>query len=169
MIAPYVSHDLRAMLSRDSSFSCRSTSAATRSPKLRISRDQDGGGKFVMLRLGEEIGGDMGRGAAAVVDDQDLARTGDHVDPDLAEDQLLGGGHIDVAGAGDLVHPRHGRRAVGQSRHGLGPADAENPVHPGKPGRHQHMGVDLAARGRGNHDDLADTGHPGRHGIHDDA
>ena len=33
-----------------------------------------------------------------------ISRTGDHVDADLAEHVTLGGGHVDVAGADDLVH-----------------------------------------------------------------
>ena len=94
-----------------------------------------------MLRLGQQVGRDVGRVAAAVVDDQDFARAGDHVDADLAEDQLLRGRHIDVARPGDLLHPRHGCGAVGEGRNGLRPADAEDPVDAGELGGHQYMRI----------------------------
>ena len=40
--------------------------------KAVLRGDENGGGKFVMLRLGKEIGSNMGRGAAAIVDYQDF-------------------------------------------------------------------------------------------------
>src|SRR6266702_2761558 len=121
-----------------------------------------------MFRLGEEVGGDVGRVAAAVIDHEDLARPGDHVDADLAEYQLLGGGNVDVSRPGDLVDPRDRGGAVGKSRNGLRSADAEDAVNAGEAGRHEHMGTDLAAGGGGYHDDFADPRHAGRNGVHDD-
>ncbi len=85
-----------------------------------------------MLGLGEQVGGDVGRVAAAVVDHQDFARPGNHVDADLTEDQLLGSCHVNVARPGDFVHFRNGGGAVGQGRNCLGPADAEDTVNAGK-------------------------------------
>ena len=134
-----------------------------------VGGDEDGRGKFVVLRLGEQVGGQMGGGAAAVVDDEDLGRTGNHVDADLAEDQLLGGGHVDVARPGDLVDPGDGGRAVGQRRHRLGAADPEDPVNPGKTGGGKHVGIDLPAGSRHHHDHFRHACHPGRNGVHDHA
>src|SRR6185369_2140868 len=71
--------------------------------ELPVSGNQDGRGQLIMLGLRKEIGRDMRRSPAAVVDHQDLGRSGDHVDADLPEDQLLRGRDIDVPRAGDLV------------------------------------------------------------------
>ena len=76
--------------------------------------DQHRAGQPVVLGLAEQVGGHPGGSAAAVGQDQDLAGAGDHVDAHLAVDLALGGGHIDVAGAHDLVHRRHALGAVGQ-------------------------------------------------------
>ena len=59
-----------------------------------------------MLCLREKVGGNVGRGAAAVVDHQDFARPGDHINADLSEHQFLGGGDINIARPGDLVDLR---------------------------------------------------------------
>src|SRR6185369_2173339 len=121
-----------------------------------------------MFRLGKQVGGNVGRTAAAVVDYQYLARTGNHVDADLSEYQLLGGGDIDVPGPGDLVNPRNCCRTVCQRRNGLRAADAEDAVDAGEVGGDKHMWAELAAGGGGHHDDFADARDAGRYGVHND-
>ena len=77
-----------------------------------------------MLGLGDQVGGDeLGLGRVVGQHD-DLARAGDAVDGDLAEDVLLGQGDEQVARPDDHVHRRHALDAVGQRRHRLGAADA---------------------------------------------
>ncbi len=78
-----------------------------------------------MLGLGEQVGSNMRRVAAAIVDHQNLTRPGDHVDIDRSEDQALGRGDVNIAGTGDLVDPGNRRRTVSQSSHGLGSANLE--------------------------------------------
>lgn len=78
----------------------------------------------------------------------------------------LGGGHVDVAGADDLVHPRHAFGAVGQRGHGLCPADGEDTVDAGDAGGGEDDLVDLAARGRYDHDHFGHPGDLGRDRIH---
>ena len=105
-------------------------------------------------------------GRRAVGQHQDFRRAGDHVDAHRAEHALLGAGDVGVAGAGDLVHLGHRRRAVGQRGHGLSPADGEGAAHAGHIGGGQHPRI-FFAPGRGHdHDDLADTGHMGGNGVH---
>lgn len=78
----------------------------------------------------------------------------------------LGGGHVDVAGADDLVHPRHAFGAVGQRGHGLCPADGEDTVDTGDAGGGEDDLVDLAARGRYDHDHFGHPGDLGRDRVH---
>ena len=75
---------------------------------------------------------------------QDLARPGDHVDVDRAEDEPLGGRHVGVARAADLVDRRDGGGPVGQRRHRLGPAHPEEARDPGDVAGGQRPGVDVA-------------------------
>ena len=55
---------------------------------------------------------------------------------------------------------------MGQRGNGLGPADGERTVDAGQIGGGQYQVVAFATRRRHHHDDFADTGHLGRHGIH---
>ncbi len=119
-----------------------------------------------MFGLRQKVGGHMLRVAAAVVDHQNLARSGDHVDVDLTEDLLLGRGHIDVAGAGNLVDPWHAFGTKGQRRNRLGSAHLENPINPGQASCRQHMGVDFSTGHGHHHDNLANAGNLGRQGVH---
>ncbi len=65
--------------------------------------DQDRGRVRVVLGLADQVGGDMARVGGRVREDRDLGRPGLGVDPDPALEQPLGGGDVDVAGAGDQV------------------------------------------------------------------
>ena len=53
--------------------------------------------------LAEQVGGEVRRVAAAIVDDQDLARTGDHIDAYFSKNAALRGGHKSVAGPCDFI------------------------------------------------------------------
>ena len=54
-----------------------------------------------------------------VTDDKNLGGAGDHVYANLTKNRAFGGGHVDVAGADDLVYRRYACRAIGQSGNGL--------------------------------------------------
>src|SRR5262249_39499574 len=87
--------------------------------------DEDGGGHRVVLGLADEGGGDVHGVGGGVREDRDLRRAGLGVDADAALEEALGGGHVDVAGAGDQVDGGAavgGVRAVGGSvrEHGDG-------------------------------------------------
>ena len=85
----------------------------------------------------------------------------------MPEDHGLGGGHIAVTGADDLVHARDGLGAIGQRRDRLRPADGEDPVDPGDPGGAEDDGLDLTPGRRDGHDHLADPGDLGRDDVHE--
>ena len=140
-----------------------STSAWTARASASLSVTQHRAGQPVVLGLAEQVGGHPGGSAAAVSQDQDLAGAGDHVDAHLAVDLALGGGHIDVAGAHDLVHRRHALGAIGQGRHRLRPAGLEDAGDAGHRRRRQDGGGHPAVpAGGGDHDDLGHPRPPGR-------
>ena len=129
--------------------------------------DEHRRGQLVVFGLAEQVGRDPGRVAAAVGQDQDLRRAGDHINADLAEHLALGRGYIDVAGADDLVDGGHALRAIGQRGHGLRAAGLEDAVDAGDDRRRQDAGVDLAAgAGRRRHDDLAHARDLGGDDVH---
>ena len=102
---------------------------------------QDGGSQLVVLGLTEQVGGNVGRVGGVIGNDQHLGRTGDHVDIDRAERQLLGCRNKGVARTNDLVHLRDKARAVGQRGNRLRAADGNNGIYTGNLGRngvHQH-------------------------------
>ena len=132
---------------------------------LRIG-DQHAGRQLVVLGLREQVGGDVARVGGVVREDQDLARSGDHVDVDLAEHHLLRGRHVDVARAHDLVHPRDRRRAVGHRPDGLGAADAVDLLEAEHVGDHEHVRVEHALRRRRADGERADTGDLRRDRVH---
>ena len=122
-----------------------------------------------MLGLAQQVGSHPGGVALAVGQHQNLAGPGDHVDAHLAVDLPLGGGHIDVAGADDLIHSGDALGAVGESRHSLGAAGLEDLGHPRGGGGGQNHRADLAIlAGGGGHDDFFHPGHLGGDHIHQD-
>ena len=131
-----------------------------------IRADQDRLGIFVVLGLGEQVHGDPVRIGLAIAHHQDFRRAGNHVDAALTEHMALGGGHIDVAGADDLVALRHALGTVGQCGYGLCATDAEHAVNAGHAGSGQYQLVQLATRGRHHHHDFRHTGDLGRDGVH---
>ena len=131
-----------------------------------ISGNQDRSGQFVVFSLGQQIGGNMRRVAAAVVDHQNFTRPGDHIDINRAEDQALGRSDVNIARPGNLIDPWDGCRTIGQSGHGLGSTELENPIDSGNMGCRQNVRVDHTIRHWYHHDDLTNSGDLGRHRIH---
>eukprot|EP01022_Parablepharisma_sp_SALTPOND_P017907 TRINITY_DN290_c1_g1_i2.p1 TRINITY_DN290_c1_g1~~TRINITY_DN290_c1_g1_i2.p1 ORF type:complete len:1623 (-),score=570.02 TRINITY_DN290_c1_g1_i2:20056-24924(-) len=131
-----------------------------------IRAQQDGLRQLVVLGLREQVHGDPVGIGGTIADDQDFRGAGDHVDAHHAEHAALGGGHIGIAGADDLVHLRDGRGAIGQRADGLRAADGEDAVHAGNGGGRQHQFVLHAIRRGHDHDDFLHAGHLGRNRIH---
>ena len=130
-------------------------------------RHQHGSSVFIMLRLAQQVSRQTAGVALPIGDHQDLAGSGDHVDGHLAEHLLLGLRHKGTAGAYDLIHRRHGLRAVGQGGHGLGTPQLEDPIHSGDLRRRQDGGGNGAVRhGRGDHADLSAARQSGGDGVH---
>ena len=119
-----------------------------------------------MLGLREQVRGNVCGVATAVVDDQNFTRSGDHVDVDRTEHQTFGRGHKNIAGPSNLVDLRHRLRAVGKSRHRLGTTQLENSVDACNMGGCEHVGINHSVRHRYDHDNLTDSGHLGRHRVH---
>jgi len=83
---------------------------------------QQGRCQRIVLGLGQEVCGHVFRPGRRVRHNQDLTRSGEHVDVDLAEHQALGCVDIDVARARDLVDRRDRGGSVGHGRNRLGTA-----------------------------------------------
>ena len=118
-----------------------------------------------MLSLTEQVGGNVGRVGGVIGNDQHLGRTGDHVDIDRAERQLLGCRNKGVARANDLVHLRDEARAVGQRGNRLRAADGDNGIYTSDLRRRKHFVGHVFGRRR-DHNQLTDTGNLGRNGVH---
>ena len=110
-----------------------------------VGAEQDALRQLVVLGLAEQVHRDPVGRRRAVGEHEDLARAGDHVDADRAEDAPLGARHVGVAGAGDLVHRGDRRRAVGQRADRLRAADREDAIDAGDRRRREHERVALAA------------------------
>ena len=121
-----------------------------------------------MLGLTEQVGGNVGRVGGVVRDDEHLGRTGDHIDIDRAERQLLGCRNKGVARADDLVHLRDKARAVGQRGNRLRAADGNDRVHARDLCRRKHFVGHVFGRRR-DHNQLTDTGSLGRNSVHQHA
>jgi hypothetical protein len=65
--------------------------------KLCIVRDQNGLGDWIMLSLGQQVGGNPVRIAVLVGNHQNFGRAGNHVDTNRAEHTALGGGNKGIA------------------------------------------------------------------------
>ncbi len=97
--------------------------------------DQDTGRENIVLGLGDQVGGDVGGIGGLVGEDRDLGGSGLGVDTHDAAAEPLGGGDVDVAGAGDHVDGREigavgVAAAIGQQRDGLGAADGPHLLDP---------------------------------------
>src|ERR1019366_5055530 len=111
-----------------------------------------------------------GAGIGLVVGDHDdLARTGDAVDVDDAEDEPLGARDVKVAGADDLGGALDALRAVREPRDGLGAARVDDGRDAREVGGRVDRVVARVAGERRRQDDLGDPGHLRGDGRHDDA
>ena len=123
-----------------------------------------------MLGLGHQVGRDVRRDRAVVGQDPDLGRTGFGVDAAPALDEPLGGGDVDVAGAGDDVDRTAPRDPVRQHRNGLGAADGPHLRYAEQGAGGQHDGVRQAVGLRGARDgEAVDAGDLGGDDVHHDA
>ena len=124
--------------------------------KAQAGREQNRRGQHVMLRLRKQIRGKVHRVRRFVRQNKNLARPRDHVDVHDAVQLFFCRGHINIARANDLVHPRDGLGAIGQRRRGLRSAHQENAVHSGDQRRRHDIGIRPAVLlGRRRHNDLA--------------
>ena len=119
-----------------------------------------------MFGLTEQIGGDPAGIVETVGEDQDFRRPGDHVDADGPEHLALGGGHIGIAGADDLIDGSDGVGAIGQRGDGLGAADPVDLINAGKVGGGQHQGIDRPLGRRHHHGQAPDPGDFRRQRVH---
>ena len=130
--------------------------------------DENRRGRLIMLGLRQQVCGNKIGSSRSVGQDNDLARTGDHVDIDLTEHKLFGCGHVNIPRPHNLIDFFDTLCAVSHGAYGLGSSDKKNLVNPGNIGRHDNIGIDLSPFCRGAHHDLSHTGHPCRYGIHED-
>src|SRR5205823_5202438 len=85
-------------------------------PVGKLSRvgDEHRPGQRVMLQLRRQVGGYKIRPGAGIGDDQDLARSGDAIEPDGSVDLALCQRDVDVAGTNDDVDARNGSGPVSE-------------------------------------------------------
>ncbi len=122
-----------------------------------------------VLGLADQVGGDLRRVGGVVGEDGDLGRSGLGVDADPAREVALGGGHVDVAGAGDHVHRLALLGAEREHRDRLGAADRVHLGDAEQGARGQDGRVHPAAEGllrRRGHRDPGDARLLGRHHVH---
>ena len=120
-----------------------------------------------MLGLAEQVGGDPRRVAGAVCQHENFRRACDHINADLTEHLPLCRGHVDIAGADDLIHGGDAFGAVGKGCHGLCAARFKNQINARNDGGGQNRGVHLAVPPRGGrHDDLPDARDLGGNDVH---
>ena len=121
----------------------------------------------VVFGLGQQIGGHQLRRGRVIGNHQHFAGASQRIDRYAPINGLLGQGDVEVAGAGDHIHPRDGLGAVGQGCDRLGAPHPVQLAHPGQVGRRQHRGVGFAARPRWrHHHQPLHAGDDRRHGIH---
>ena len=160
-----------AIARRGSVASCRSTSAMHADGEITRRRDEHDLCIRAVLGLRKQVGCDEPGTCRIVRDDQHFRRAGGHVERcaiGVCGDDLLGGGDPRIAGAEDLVHFGHRRRAVRHRGHRLSAAELEYLVDAAQSGHRQHGGVREPVRPgrRAEHADTA-AGQPRRHGQHD--
>ena len=129
-------------------------------------RDQHGRRVRPVLGLAQQVDRDDERVGVLVGDDQDLGRTGEQVDADLAEQLPLRLGDERVAGAGDQVHPVDRLGADRQRRDRLHAAEQVDLVGARQMHCRDGGGGDLAADRRRRGDDPLDAGDLGRDDGH---
>ena len=124
-------------------------------------------GHRIVFRLGKQVRRCINRISAFIRDDQNFARTGDHIDIHFAVDEFLGRRDIDVARTRDLVNRSDGFGAIGKCGHRLGAADLVDLRDTGKSSRKGDIGIDGALFvGRRDHDNPLNSCHMGGNRIH---
>jgi hypothetical protein len=136
-----------------------------------VGGDEQAGGQFVVLGLGDQVGGHVAGIRGVVGDDRYLGGAVLAVGAHHAAQHPLGRGHVDVARPGDDVGGRAVPGAVGEHRQRLRPAGRVHLAHAEQRARGQHGRVRQAAvtpLRRGRDRDRGDAGHLGRDDVHHD-
>ncbi len=134
----------------------------------RVERDQVAACQRIVLGLRHQIDGDHRRVGRLIGHDAHLRRTGDHVNPHVAGNDLLRSGNECVARAGDLGDRLDRLGAVGQRGHGLRASDGVDFRNARQAACFEHHGIDGAVLGgRGDAHDALDAGNGCRQGVHE--
>ena len=122
--------------------------------------------QLIVLGLRKQIHGHPLRRRCTIGQDQNFARACNHVNAYGAKHALFCAGHIGIARARYFVDFGNCGCAIGQSGHGLCAANGEGSRHTRHIGCGQHQRI-FHALGRGDHhDDLFNTCHMRRDGVH---
>ena len=121
-----------------------------------------------MLGLRHEICRHDARVCCSIGNHADLGGTGDHIDAHVARHGPLGGGHVGVAGAHDLVDRGDGGGSIGRRGDGLRASDGVDLVHArhGRGGKREGRDGAACLR-RGEHDDALHARDLGRDAVHE--
>ena len=133
-----------------------------RSRKRLVHRHEDRAGVSIVLGLGHEIRRHQLGVRARVGEHHELGGPGQHVDADIAVDELLRRAHPLVAGAHNQVAALDRLGAVGERRNRLRAAHADDAVRSRERGRREHE----VARVRTRDLDPAHSRHPRRDHAH---
>jgi hypothetical protein len=140
--------------------------------------DENGAGHDIVLRLGQQVGGDHGRIGRVIGQDQDFRRPRQHINAAVPLHQRLGRRDPLIARAANDIARRNLYlflflvvaianiilvQAVGQGKDRLRPAHAQHHIHARHMGRRQGNG---RRSWRGQHDRIASRG-PGGAGRHE--
>ena len=128
--------------------------------------DQDRLRGRVMLRLRQQVSGDLVRIVLPIGNDKDFARSCDHVDADNPIELALGLCDIGVAGTGDDVHRLDALCAVGEGRDGLRTPHAPDFVDPGHVRSSEHERIRIALGRRCDDDNALNASDAGGDRIH---
>ena len=129
--------------------------------------DEQARRQLVVLGLGDQVRGEIGRIGGAVGDDRDLGRAVFPVGANDAAQHPLRGGDVDVARPGDDVGSRAIARAVAEHRQRLGAADRMHLTDAEQRAGREHDGVGQAAVVRLRRRRDRDGFHPGGLGRDD--
>ena len=97
-----------------------------------------------VFRLCQQVGGDEFRVRRLISKHEQLARAGQQINGDVADEQPLGGDDVGVAGAENLLHAPNRLGAVSQRGNRLRAADAVNLRCPRHARREKQRGIDGA-------------------------
>jgi hypothetical protein len=129
--------------------------------------DDNGQGLWIVLGLGEHVGGDESGISRVIGDDQHLAGSGEHVDAHPAHDLTLGLGNVLIARTDDDIHRRDGFGAVGQGGDGPGGTNLIDLIDTDLAGRDQQGRADPALGiGRRDHHPSGDSSDLGGDTVH---